>query len=62
MNKLNSGIKNDTQVTLKLLSNVIGDSNGQTNFPHKFLWANTVKLLQVVHLLIWIYQKLSFLK
>ena len=37
MNKLNSGIKNDTQVTLKLLSNVIGDSNGQTNFPHKFL-------------------------
>ena len=52
MNKLNSGIKNDTQVTLKLLSNVIGDSNGQTNFPHKFLWTNTVKLLQMVHLLI----------
>ena len=33
-NKLKSGITNDTEVTLNLSSNVIGDSNGQANFPH----------------------------
>ena len=33
-NKLKSGITNDTEVTLNLSSNVIGDSNGQVNFPH----------------------------
>ena len=31
LNKLKSGIKNDTKVTLKLLSNVAGDSNGENN-------------------------------
>ena len=28
------GIKNDTKVTLRLLSNVVGDSNDENNFPH----------------------------
>ena len=34
LNKLKSVIKNATEVTLKLLSNTIGDSNDKTNFPH----------------------------
>ena len=37
LNKLKSGIKNGTEVTLKLSSNVVGDSNDETNFPHKLL-------------------------
>ena len=39
--KLKSGIKNSTKVTLKLSSNVVGDSNDENNFPHKFLLTNT---------------------
>ena len=30
-------MKNSTEVTLNLLPNVVGDSNGENNFPHKFL-------------------------
>ena len=37
LNILKSGIKNDTEVTLNLSSNIIGDSNDETNFPHKLL-------------------------
>ena len=37
LNKLKSGIKNGTEVTSKLSSNVVGDSNDETNFPHKLL-------------------------
>ena len=36
-NKLNSRIKNGTEVTLKLPSNVIGESNDENNFLHKLL-------------------------
>ena len=36
LNKLKSGIKNNFEVTLKLSSNVVGDSNDQNNFPHNF--------------------------
>ena len=35
-----SGIKNGTEVTLCLSSNVIGNSNDKNNFPHKFLSTN----------------------
>ena len=35
LNKLKSGIKNGAGVTLKLSSNVVGDSNDENNFPHK---------------------------
>ena len=31
LNKLKSGIKNSTEVTLKLSSNVVGDSNDDAN-------------------------------
>ena len=41
INELKSGIKNGTEVTLKLPSNVIGDSNDDNNFPHKLLLTNT---------------------
>ena len=37
LNKLTSGIKNGTEVTLNLSSNVIGNSNDYTLFPHKIL-------------------------
>ena len=35
LNKLKLGIKNNTKVTLNLSPNVIGDSNHETDFPHK---------------------------
>ena len=40
-NNLNSGIKNGTEVTLKIPSNNVGDSNGDNNFAHKLLVTNT---------------------
>ena len=36
-NRLKSEIKNSTEVTLDLSSNMVGDSNDETNFPHKLL-------------------------
>ena len=41
LNKLRSGIKNSTEVTLKISSNIVGDSNNEYNFPHKLLLTNT---------------------
>ena len=41
LSKLQSGIKNGTEVTLKISSNVVRDSNDETNFPHKLLLTNT---------------------
>ena len=41
LNKLKSGIKNGTEVTLKISSNDVGDSNDENNFPHKLLLPNT---------------------
>ena len=41
LNKLKSGINYGTEVTLNRSFKVIGDSNDQTNFPHKFLLTNT---------------------
>ena len=41
LNKLQSGIKNGTEVTSNLPSNVIGNSNDKNNFPHKILLTNT---------------------
>ena len=40
LNKLNSAIKNETDVVLKLSSNMIGNSDDQTNFPHKLFLSN----------------------
>ena len=40
LNKLKSAIKNKTDVILRLLSNMIGNSDDETNFPHKLLLTN----------------------
>ena len=41
LNKLKLGIKNGTEVTLKISLNVVGDSNDESNFPQKLLLTNT---------------------
>ena len=38
LNKLKSAIKDGTEVTLNLSSNIAADSNDENNFPHKFLF------------------------
>ena len=35
LNKLKSTIKNETEVVLRLSSNMIGNSNDKSNFPHE---------------------------
>ena len=35
LTKLKSAIKNGTEVTLNLSTNLIGKSNDEINFPHK---------------------------
>ena len=40
LNKFKSAIKNETDVILKLSSNMIGNSDDQSNFPHKLLLTN----------------------
>ena len=40
LSKLKSAIKNETDVVLRLSSNMIGNSDDNTNFPHKLLLTN----------------------
>ena len=40
LNKLKSAIKNETDVILRLSSNMIGNSADEANFPHKLLLTN----------------------
>ena len=40
LNKLKSSIKNETDVVLRLSSNMVGNSNDNTNFPHELLLTN----------------------
>ena len=65
INKFKSAIKNETEVVLRLSSNMIGDN--ETNFPHQLLLTNVqvaifVKLLQRIHRYILSYQKLRYLR
>ena len=65
--KSKSEIKNGTKVTLNLLSNVIGDSNDETNFPHSLVFTDAQasrfrKPLQMVHQLMQNYGKLNYVK
>ena len=53
LNKLKSGIKIGTEVSLKRSSDVAGDSNDENNFPHKFLLTNTGEFQSFVKLLQW---------
>ena len=41
LNKLKSRIKNVTELTSNVPSNMIGHSNDETNFPYKLLLINT---------------------
>ena len=64
LNNFKSGIKNGTEVTLNLSSNLIADSNDKTNFKHKLLLTDEegfVKLLQLIYQLIQNYRKLNCL-
>ena len=38
LNELKPAIKNETEVVLRLSSNLIGNSNDETNFLHKSLY------------------------
>ena len=40
LNKLKSSIKNETDVVLRISSNMIGNSNDNINFPHELLLTN----------------------
>ena len=57
LNKLKSGIKNRTEVTLNPSSNLIGNSNDATNFPHKSISNLLSKLLLNI-----IFQKFNCLR
>ena len=37
LNKLKSGMKNNIEATLKILQNVVGNSNDENNCPYKLL-------------------------
>ena len=41
LSKLISETRNGTEVTLKILSNIVGDSNDGNSFSHQFLLINT---------------------
>ena len=60
-------MKNETEVFLRLSSDMIGNPNDETNFPHKLLLTNhklqiLAKLLLTIHQLILSYEKLNYLK
>ena len=40
LNKLKSAIENESEVVLRLSSNMISNSDDETNFPHKLLSTN----------------------
>ena len=67
LNTLKFAIKNETDVILRLSSNMIGNSDDETNFPHKLLLtnrqiANLRKLLLTTHQMILNCQKLNYLR
>ena len=67
LNKLKSSIKNETDVVLRISSNMDSNSNDNTNFHHELLLTNRqvqifVNLLLIAHQLTLNYQKLSYQK
>ena len=63
LDKLKSAIKNETEVVLRLSSNMIG--NNESNFPHELLLTNLqvlVKPLQIIYQLMLSFQKLEYLR
>ena len=47
LNKLKSAIKNGTEVTLNLSSNLIGSSNVETSFQNKLSLTNSLKVSKI---------------
>ena len=66
LHNLKCGIKNGTELTLNLSSNLSGNSNDETNFPHKLLTDTQVwKILKAFangSLVNVKFQKLNYLK
>ena len=67
LNKLKLAIKNENDVVIRLLANMIGDSNDQTNFQHELLLTDRQvssirKVFQIIHQLILNFQKLNYQK
>ena len=65
LHKFKSAIKNETEVVLRLSSNIIGDN--ETDFPHKLLLtnrqvANIRKAFAKIHQLILSSQKFNYLR
>ena len=52
LNKIKSGTKNGNEITVEILSNVIGDSNDGNNFSHNLflihMFRSFIKLLQII--------------
>ena len=63
LDKLKSAIKNETEVLLRLSSNMIGNSDDKTNFPHELLLTNrqVANLRKIIQQLILSHQKLNCL-
>ena len=67
LDKLKSAMEDETEVVLRLSSNMIGDSDDKINFPHELLLTIEklqifVKPLQIIYQLILSYQKLKYLR
>ena len=68
LKKLKLAIKIETEVVLRLSSNMIVNFNDETNFPHRLLLTNrqvenqVLKHFQIIYQLILSYQKLTYLK
>ena len=67
LNKLKSSIKSETDVVLRISSNMVSNSNDNTNFPHELLLvnrqvANIRKAFPITHQLTLNYQKLNYQK
>ena len=59
LNKLKSSIKNETDVVLRISSNMVSNSNDNTSFPHELLLTN--RQVANIHLTL-NYQKLNYQK
>ena len=67
LNKLKSAIKSESEVVLRLSSNMIDKFDDETNFLHKLLLANRqvanlLKPLQIIYQQILSYQKIICLR
>ena len=68
LHKLKLSIKNETDVVLRTSSNMVSNSNDNTNFPHELLLTNRQvtnirkAFLLIIHQVILNYQKLNYQK